>query len=104
MLALPSVTAPAGYGPTATLLVGLWGLLTAEALLLAEVNLSVGAAILPPWHPLNSGDAASGAGSTEGGSEGGAAPGRIVTLRQMAEHTLGEPGKGADVGGRVGWL
>ena len=38
MLALPSVSAPAGFGPTATLLVGLWGLLTAEALLIAEVG------------------------------------------------------------------
>lgn len=108
MLALPSVTAPAGFGPTAALLVGLWGLLTMEALLIAEVNLNIRAVL----HAT----AAGGGSSTEGVRSGGSATGsssssiegegsggsggsdRIVTLRQMAEYTLGEAGKGEAAG------
>ena len=40
-MALPAVTAPAGFGPSAATMVACWALLAAEALLLAEVNLAV---------------------------------------------------------------
>jgi tyrosine-specific transport protein len=69
MLALPEVTAPAGFGPTAVGLVATWALLVAEALLMAEVNLELMRQAKPE-------DA-----------------GKIVTLRKMAEQTLGKPGK-----------
>jgi hypothetical protein len=78
MLALPSVTAPAGFGPTATALTAMWALLTVESLLIAEVNLRVSEGL-----------------TAEGGSGSGADDGRIVTMRQMAEATLGPSGKGA---------
>jgi tyrosine-specific transport protein len=74
MLALPAVTAPAGFGPTAAGLVALWGVLLLEALLLAEVNLALMGA--------------------EGEEGGGGGPRGVVTLRQMAEQTLGVAGKG----------
>ena len=108
MLALPSVTAPAGFGPTAALMVALWGLLTMEARLIAEVNLAVGAATLPASHPLRSGEfaaagAAAGADASKGpttdvGDDEQQGHGRIVTLRQMAEFTLGDAGKGKERG------
>jgi tyrosine-specific transport protein len=69
MLALPEVTAPAGFGPTAAGLIATWALLVAEALLMAEVNLEL-------MKQANPEDA-----------------GKIVTLRKMAEQTLGKPGK-----------
>ena len=69
MLALPEVTAPAGFGPTAVGLVGIWVLLAAEALLMAEVNLT----LLERAKPEDAGT--------------------IATLREMAERTLGKPGK-----------
>ncbi|GAB4818997.1 hypothetical protein N2152v2_006043 [Parachlorella kessleri] len=82
MLALPSFTAPAGLGPSAALLVATWGLLTLEALLIAEVNLAVG-------EELRSSQFASGTRPGPAGEE------QMVTLRQMAEHTLGPAaGKG----------
>ena len=82
MLALPSFTAPAGLGPSTTLLVATWGLLTLEALLIAEVNLAVG-------EELRSKQFASGTSFRP------ADEGQMVTLRQMAEHTLGPAaGKG----------
>jgi tyrosine-specific transport protein len=74
MLALPAVSAPAGILPTSLSLTAIWGLLTLDALLIAEVNLAVRAA----------------RSSIAGGSSGGG----IVTLRQMAEFTLGKAGKG----------
>lgn len=69
MLALPAVTAPAGLVPTAASLCGCWVLLTLEALLIAEVNIAV-------HEERGEADASS-----------------IITLRQMAESTLGSPGK-----------
>ena len=41
ILALPQTIAPAGYGPSSTVLIGSWVLLLAEALLIAEVNVKV---------------------------------------------------------------
>lgn len=69
ILALPSVTAPAGFAPSAATLVGVWALLTAEACLLAEVNLAL-------WRDKE----------RDGGS------GDVVTLREMAAATLGPSG------------
>lgn len=69
MLALPEVTAPAGFGPTAAGLIATWALLVAEALLMAEVNLE----LMKQAKPEDAG--------------------KIVTLRKMAEQTLGKPGK-----------
>lgn len=79
MLALPAVSAPAGIAPTSAALVGIWVLLTLDALLIAEVNLAARTAR----------DAA--AAAADDGS-GGAAPagGDVVTLRQMAEFSLGK--------------
>jgi tyrosine-specific transport protein len=69
MLALPEVTAPAGFGPTAAGLIATWALLVAEALLMAEVNLELMSQAKPQDE------------------------GKIVTLRKMAEDTLGKPGR-----------
>lgn len=41
ILALPAVAAPAGFGPSTAVLVGCWLLLSLDALLIAEVNLSI---------------------------------------------------------------
>lgn len=79
MLALPAVSAPAGIAPTSAALVGIWVLLTLDALLIAEVNLAARTAR----------DAAAAAAADNG--SGGAAPaGDVVTLRQMAEFSLGK--------------
>lgn len=87
MLALPAVTAPAGIVPTATSLTVIWGLLTLDALLIAEVNLAARAA-----RDASRAEAALDAvGAAAGGSP---SSGGIVTLRQMAEFTLGKAGKG----------
>lgn len=88
MLALPSFTAPAGFAPSAALLVAIWGLLTIEALLIAEVNLAVGGALAEE----------AGGAAAQPGSGGGAEGGRLVTLRQMVEFTLGDVGKGGPTG------
>ena len=90
MLALPAVTAPAGLLPTACGLCGTWGLLTLNALLLAEVNLAVMA-------DRQAAKAAAAAAACGAGSD--AAPQQeggdgIITLRQMAVATLGPSGKG----------
>lgn len=91
VLALPAVSAPAGLAPSAVALVGVWALLTAEALLIAEVNLSLLGAKKRERR-------------ARGGGRGGASePGvdfadeadeedAIVTLREMAHETLGERG------------
>jgi tyrosine-specific transport protein len=68
ILALPEVTAAAGFAPSAATLCGVWALLTAEALLLAEVNL----AILARRPPSSAGD--------------------VVTLREMALISFGPAG------------
>lgn len=68
MLALPAVTADAGLVPSCQALCLTWAVLTLEALLMAEVNLSV-------RDPSDD-------------------PDTIITLRQMAERTLGPAGKG----------
>lgn len=41
ILALPAVSAPAGFLPSAATMVACWALLAAEALLLADINLAV---------------------------------------------------------------
>lgn len=84
MLALPEVTAPAGIVPTAVSLTATWVLLTLDALLIAEVNLAARAA--------RDVSRAEKAGEGGGASSGGAGRG-IVTLRQMAEFSLGKAGK-----------
>ena len=85
MLALPAVSAPAGILPTSLSLTAIWGLLTLDALLIAEVNLAARAA----------------RSSSSDGSGSGA--GGIVTLRQMAEFTLGKAGKGEWAVLGLGW-
>ncbi|KAL4427144.1 hypothetical protein ABPG77_001148 [Micractinium sp. CCAP 211/92] len=82
MLALPAVSAPAGIVPTSTGLVAIWALLTLDALLIAEVNL---AALAARDSRLGSDNQSTAAGAP---AEGG-----IVTLRQMAEFSLGKAGK-----------
>lgn len=67
MLALPSVTAPAGFLPTAAGLTGTWALLVCEALLMAEINIAIRNA-----SPTTNDE--------------------MITLRHMAEHTLGRSG------------
>ena len=100
MLALPQVTAPAGFVPTTAGLGITWAMLTMEALLLAEVNLDI-------WHRTKNSnefyaeiskeaDAATPL-SEDGGSRQQDVGGKLVTLRQMAEETLGAPGKGVTV-------
>lgn len=68
ILALPEVTAAAGFAPSAATLCGVWAVLTAEALLLAEVNL----AILARRPPSAAGD--------------------VATLREMALVSFGPAG------------
>ncbi len=41
ILALPAVTSPAGFVPSAATMVAVWALLAAEAMLLAESNLAI---------------------------------------------------------------
>lgn len=63
MLALPTATAPLGPLPSTAVLVTVWAALLAEAMLLAEVNIAV--------------------------SEKATTDTRVVTLRHMADATLG---------------
>ena len=74
ILALPSVTAAAGFAPSAATLTGVWALLTAEALLLAEVNLAL----------VQERD-----GELGGDNASPSSPTPVVTLREMAAATLG---------------
>jgi hypothetical protein len=87
MLALPEVTVPAGIVPTAVSLTATWVLLTLDALLIAEVNLAARAA----RDASRAEKAGEGGGASSGGSA--AAGSGIVTLRQMAEFSLGKAGK-----------
>lgn len=87
ILALPAVGSPAGFGPSAAVLACVCAALTAEALLIAEVNLAVAdarrAGAAPPAPPsLSSADDATPAGEEDD----------IVTLRDMAAATLGPRG------------
>ncbi|KAL4459158.1 hypothetical protein ABPG75_014023 [Micractinium tetrahymenae] len=84
MLALPAVSAPAGIVPTSAGLVAIWALLTLDALLIAEVNLAALAARSGRSNADSRSNADVGAAPAEGG---------IVTLRQMAEFSLGKAGK-----------
>lgn len=86
MLALPEVTAPAGIVPTAVSLGATWVLLTLDALLIAEVNLAARAA-------RDANRAAKGNADSSGCDGGAAAGSGIITLRQMAEFSLGKAGK-----------
>jgi tyrosine-specific transport protein len=71
-LALPQVAAPAGFPATAVALTGAWGLLTAEALLLAEVCLTM-------MRERN----------IDRGEHGRSATSSSISLRAMAGRTLG---------------
>ena len=82
VLALPAVSAPAGFAPSATALVGVWALLTAEALLIAEVNLALLSAKKKIKRDNNDDK------EEEKNEEEDA----IVTLREMAHETLGARG------------
>ncbi|EFN53483.1 hypothetical protein CHLNCDRAFT_136774 [Chlorella variabilis] len=93
MLALPAVSAPAGIMPTSLSLTAIWGLLTLDALLIAEVNLAARAA-----RDASRADGGGGEGGGEGGRGGAPAAGSgIITLRQMAEFSLGKAGKSCTV-------
>jgi len=98
VLALPAVSAPAGLAPSAATLVGVWALLTAEALLIAEVNLSL--LSLKKQERLEKKKKkkrGSFAGEDEADSDEDEADSdededAIVTLREMAHETLGARG------------
>jgi tyrosine-specific transport protein len=88
MLALPAVTAPAGFIPTAAGLSATWLLLTLEALLLAEVNLT----LMDRQQSRDRREHAS-LVNQESPTDAASSPPRLITLREMAEETLGAPGK-----------
>ena len=99
VLALPAVSAPAGFAPSATALVGVWALLTAEALLIAEVNLALLGARKKERGGRRRRKRRGGGGAGGGGSdeidfevEDSSEEDAIVTLREMAKETLGERG------------
>jgi len=103
VLALPAVSAPAGFAPSATALVGVWALLTAEALLIAEVNLALLGARKKERGGRRRRKRRGGGGAGGGGGGGGSdeidfevedssEEDAIVTLREMAKETLGERG------------
>lgn len=71
MLALPEATAGGGFVPSAGIMIVSWLILTSEALLLAEVNLSV---------------------REKRRKESGEDPDTVVSLKEMAEETLGPLG------------
>jgi tyrosine-specific transport protein len=74
ILALPDITQDAGFVPSSVGLVGVWGFLVGQAMLLAEVNIS----LMERQHEEEE--------EEEEESRGG----RMLTLRAMAEHTLGK--------------
>ena len=74
MLALPEATAGGGFLPSAGIMIVSWLILTSEALLMAEVNLSV---------------------REKRRKATGEDPDTVVTLKEMAEQTLGP------IGGRL---
>ncbi|KAK9804780.1 hypothetical protein WJX72_004945 [[Myrmecia] bisecta] len=74
ILALPAVSAPAGFFPSTSVMLACWSLLALEAMAIAEVNLALRARRLK-------------AGEMEADE--------VVTLRQMAESTLGPLGASA---------
>ncbi|CAI5484954.1 unnamed protein product [Closterium sp. Yama58-4] len=80
VLALPSETAPAGFFPSSMVLIGCWAFLVLEALLLAEVNVS----LLKERSDKSNTANASGA-EAERGSD-------VLSYRTMAEATLGPLG------------
>lgn len=84
ILALPAVGAPAGFGPSAAVLGAVCAALTAEALLIAEVNL----AVLADRRARGGG----GGDGLQGASSSSASEEDIVTLRDMAAATLGPRG------------
>ena len=93
VLALPAVSAPAGLAPSATALVGVWALLTAEALLIAEVNLSLlGARKRERKQRRRRTRGTRGRSNAEEALSDDEDNDAIVTLREMARETLGEQG------------
>lgn len=75
ILALPASVVQAGYGPSSTVLVACWMLLSVEAFLLAEVNVAL--------REETNRSTEREAESVDGGQS------KIVSLTQMAERTLG---------------
>ncbi|GAQ78159.1 Tryptophan or tyrosine transporter protein [Klebsormidium nitens] len=70
ILALPGISAPAGFIPATSIMVGCWGFLVGEALLLAEVNVELLKGV---------------AGDKNRASD-------VLSLRTMAQKTLGPAG------------
>lgn len=70
MLAMPAATAASGFVPSASVMIGSWAILTLEALLMVEVNLSVSKCRSARGEDLDS----------------------VVSLRSMAAETLGPAG------------
>lgn len=70
ILALPSISAPAGFIPATSIMLGCWGFLVGEALLLAEVNVELLKRV---------------AGEKNRASD-------VLSLRTMAQKTLGSAG------------
>jgi tyrosine-specific transport protein len=87
ILALPAVGSPAGFGPSATVLAVVCAALTAEALLIAEVNLAVADA-----RRAASGRAAGLRAPASTDDDSADEEEDIVTLRDMAAATLGPRG------------
>lgn len=90
MLALPAVTEPVGFVPTMTGLTATWAMLTMQALLIAEVNLSL-------WSKksdqLDGNRANLGPNYDSTEQDTSYSKMELITLRQMAEYTLGRAGK-----------
>ena len=73
ILALPGISAPAGFIPATSIMVGCWGFLVGEALLLAEVNVELLKSVV---------------GEQNRASD-------VLSLRTMAQKTLGATGGAA---------
>ncbi|GJP52358.1 hypothetical protein CLOM_g11481 [Closterium sp. NIES-68] len=84
VLALPSETAPAGFFPSSTVLIGCWAFLVLQALLLAEVNVALLKERSEKSNPANASSSSS-AAEAERGSD-------VLSYRTMAEATLGPLG------------
>ncbi|CAL4921812.1 unnamed protein product [Urochloa decumbens] len=77
ILAVPQSTAPAGFIPSAACMVTCWAFLVAEALLIAEINVHL-------RRRRNKDDA-----SRNGGGGGGDLDLEVISVKSMAQETLG---------------
>uniref|UniRef100_A0A0D9Z4T3 Uncharacterized protein n=1 Tax=Oryza glumipatula TaxID=40148 RepID=A0A0D9Z4T3_9ORYZ len=82
ILAVPQRTAPAGFVPSAACMVTCWAFLVIEALLLVEINVHL---------RRKKGKDAGGDGDGDGGGGGGGQL-EVISLKSMAQETLGEWG------------